>query len=81
MRFGLIGHPINHSQSPALFAAAYPGGEHSYELIEEPDFDKAYARFLEGYDAVNVTTPFKERLPLPPMSPTMWLRPAALRIC
>ena len=61
MRFGLIGHPINHSQSPALFAAAYPGGEHSYELIEEPDFDKAYARFLEGYDAVNVTTPFKEK--------------------
>ena len=58
--FGLIGHPINHSQSPALFAAAYPGGEHSYELIEEPDFEKAYERFLEGYDAVNVTTPFKE---------------------
>lgn len=61
MRFGLIGHPINHSQSPALFAAAYPGGEHSYELIEEADFDKAYARFLAEYDAVNVTTPFKEK--------------------
>jgi shikimate 5-dehydrogenase len=60
MKFGLIGHPINHSQSPALFAAAYPGGEHSYELIEEPDFDKAYSRFVDGYDAVNVTTPFKE---------------------
>ena len=61
MKFGLIGHPINHSQSPALFAAAYPGGEHSYELIEESDFDKAYERFLAGYDAVNVTTPFKEK--------------------
>lgn len=60
MKFGLIGHPISHSQSPALFAAAYPGGEHSYELIEEADFDRAYARFTEGYDAVNVTTPFKE---------------------
>lgn len=60
MKFGLIGHPINHSQSPALFAAAYPGGEHSYELIEEADFDRAYARFVQGYDAVNVTTPFKE---------------------
>ncbi|MBO7488450.1 MAG: hypothetical protein J6T58_07915 [Bacteroidales bacterium] len=60
MKFGLIGHPISHSQSPALFAAAYPGGEHSYELIEEADFDKAYDRFIEGYDAVNVTTPFKE---------------------
>ena len=60
MKFGLIGHPISHSQSPALFAAAYPGGEHSYELIEEADFDKAYSRFIEGYDAVNVTTPFKE---------------------
>ena len=61
MKFGLIGHPISHSQSPALFAAAYPGGEHSYELIEEADFDRAYNRFLEGYDAVNVTTPFKEK--------------------
>lgn len=60
MKFGLIGYPISHSQSPALFAAAYPGGEHSYELIEEPDFDRAYSRFIEGYDAVNVTTPFKE---------------------
>jgi len=60
MRFGLIGHPISHSQSPALFAAAYPDSGHSYELIEEPDFNKAYSRFIEGYDAVNVTTPFKE---------------------
>ena len=32
-KFGLIGHPISHSLSPALFKAAY-GGKYAYELIE-----------------------------------------------
>lgn len=58
-RFGLIGHPIAHSLSPALFKAAY-NGKYSYDLIEEDDFDTAYERFLAGYDAINVTAPFKE---------------------
>ena len=30
--FGLIGHPIEHSQSPVLFEAAY-NGKYSYDLI------------------------------------------------
>lgn len=60
MKLGLIGYPIAHSRSPRLFAEAYPGGEHTYELIEEADFEKAYNTFLGGYDAVNVTMPFKE---------------------
>lgn len=58
-RFGLIGHPIAHSLSPALFKAAY-GGKYAYDLIEEADFEKAYDRFLQDYHAVNVTAPFKE---------------------
>ena len=58
-RFGLIGHPIAHSLSPALFKAGYEG-KYPYELIETADFEKAYARFLEGYDGINVTAPFKE---------------------
>ena len=58
-RFGLIGHPIAHSLSPALFKAGYDG-RYPYELIETADFEEAYARFLEGYDGINVTAPFKE---------------------
>lgn len=58
-KFGLIGYPIAHSQSPALFRAAY-GGAYPYELIEEADFDTAYQRFLSDYEGINVTTPFKE---------------------
>ena len=58
-RFGLIGHPISHSLSPALFKAGYDG-RYPYELIETADFEEAYARFLEGYDGINVTAPFKE---------------------
>ena len=58
-KFGLIGHPIAHSLSPALFKAAYDG-KYTYDLIEGEDFEKAYDRFLQEYDAINVTAPFKE---------------------
>ena len=58
-KFGLIGHPIAHSLSPALFKAAY-GGRYTYDLIEEEVFEKAYIRFLDSYDGINVTAPFKE---------------------
>lgn len=59
MKFGLIGHPIAHSLSPALFKAGYDG-RYQYELIETSDFEEAYQRFLNGYDGINVTAPFKE---------------------
>ena len=58
-KFGLIGHPIAHSLSPALFKAGYDG-RYPYELIETADFEEAYQRFLDGYDGINVTAPFKE---------------------
>lgn len=58
-KFGLIGHPIAHSLSPALFKAGYDG-RYPYELIETADFEEAYDRFLEGFDGINVTAPFKE---------------------
>ena len=59
MKLGIIGNPVSHSQSPRLFAQMCPG-QGTYDKIEEPDFEKAYEKFLEGYDAVNVTMPFKE---------------------
>ena len=58
--FGLIGHPIEHSQSPRLFEAAYHG-RYSYDLIRGEYFEESYSRFLKGYKAVNVTAPFKEK--------------------
>jgi shikimate 5-dehydrogenase len=59
-RFGLIGHPIAHSLSPALFRAGYDG-RYPYELIQTDDFEEAYSRFIKGYDGINVTAPFKEK--------------------
>ena len=59
MKFGLIGHPIEHSLSPTLFKAGYDG-MYPYDLIITEDFEEAYKRFLEGYDGINVTAPFKE---------------------
>lgn len=59
MKFGLIGHPIAHSLSPALFKAGYEG-HYPYELIEGTDFEESYRRFIEEYDGINVTAPFKE---------------------
>lgn len=58
-KFGLIGDPISHSASPALFASAY-GGRWPYELIEGADFEASWQRFLDEYQAINITAPFKE---------------------
>ena len=58
-KYGLIGHPIGHSLSPALFRAGF-NGLYSYDLIEGDDFEESYKCFLEKYDAINVTAPFKE---------------------
>lgn len=58
-KFGLIGHPIRHSMSPALFKAGYDG-RYPYELIEGDDFDESYRRFKDEYHGINVTAPFKE---------------------
>lgn len=60
-RFGLIGHPIFHSQSPALFRAAYGESKDTYELIESESIEKAMERFLrEDFAGINVTAPFKD---------------------
>ena len=58
--FGLIGHPIEHSQSPKLFETAYHG-KYGYDLIKGQYFEESYSKFLKGYKAVNVTAPFKEK--------------------
>ena len=47
MKFGLIGHPIAHSLSPALFKAGYDS-RYPYQLIKGADFEVSYRRFLEG---------------------------------
>lgn len=57
-RFGLIGNPVAGSLSPRLFEAAY-GGRYPYDLIEGADFDRSWQRFLDGYDGINITAPFK----------------------
>ena len=59
MKFGLIGHPIARSLSPSLFKAAYDG-KYQYDLIQGEDFDTSYQTFLDSYDGINVTAPFKE---------------------
>jgi shikimate 5-dehydrogenase len=59
-KYGLIGHPIAHSGSPALFAAAY-GGRWPYDLIEGDDFETSWQQFLNDYQAINITAPFKEK--------------------
>ena len=58
-RFGLIGHPVAGSLSPRLFEAAY-GGRYAYDLIEGAEFAASWQRFLDGYDGINITAPFKQ---------------------
>jgi len=63
MRFALIGNPISHSLSPALFRAAYPYSNHTYELLESDSLEEVLSIIKkERFDAFNVTTPFKEEI-------------------
>lgn len=58
-RFGLIGYPIGHSQSPALFKEEC-GGRWEYDLLEFDNFEDSWKAFANGpYKAVNVTAPYK----------------------
>lgn len=60
---GLIGNPISHSKSPALFKAAYGEGPHTYTLIEAPTCREAMERFTaEGFTGINITSPFKDEV-------------------
>jgi len=58
-QFGLIGDPIDHSLSPKMFKAAY-GGAYPYKLIERKGFEASWKRFIEAYDGINITAPYKE---------------------
>ena len=60
-KFALIGNPITHSKSPALFKAAYPEGKDTYSLLQAPTCKEAIERFTsEGFSGCNVTSPFKD---------------------
>lgn len=62
-KFSLIGNPISHSKSPALFRAAYPAGKHTYSLLEAPTCKEAMKIFIEeGFSGTNVTSPFKDEV-------------------
>ncbi|MBQ2068842.1 MAG: hypothetical protein II465_01805 [Bacteroidales bacterium] len=58
-KYGLIGRDIRWSGSPELFRAAY-GGKWPYDLLEGDEFEPLWKTFLNGYDGVNITTPYKE---------------------
>lgn len=65
LRFGLVGHPVRHSLSPALFAAAFHEAQlpHRYSLFDAADltgFSNVVAELRDGHIAgLNVTAPFK----------------------
>jgi shikimate dehydrogenase len=65
-RLAVLGHPVAHSRSPAMHAAAFQalgiGDEWSYEAIDvRPDEFESRLRALvsEGYAGANVTVPHK----------------------
>lgn len=66
-RLAVLGQPIAHSLSPAMFAAAFEAtglaGKWSYEAVElaPAEFEAGVARLVaEGYVGANVTIPHKE---------------------
>lgn len=64
MRFGVVGHPVSHSRSPAMHMAGfrYLGIDGSYEFIDTQNdgFPDVVASLRNGsLDGVNVTMPHK----------------------
>ena len=60
-KFTIIGYPSSHSLSPAIFKAAYPFSEDTYDFIEVPSIKEAMTLFKEmGYRGANITSPFKQ---------------------
>ncbi len=65
LRFGLVGHPVRHSLSPALFSGAFAEAAlaHGYSLFDAQDeagFDRVLSELREGTLAgLNVTAPWK----------------------
>ena len=57
-RFALIGHPVAGSLSPRLFSAAYDG-RFAYDLVDHELFADAWQVFLDSYEGINVTAPYK----------------------
>lgn len=66
LRFALVGHPVQHSASPAMHTAAFRalGVPHLYEAIDCPTrnaLERALGLLRRGYFAgLNVTAPYKE---------------------
>jgi len=64
-RFGLIGHPVGHSVSPAMMRAAFEalGLPHTYDAVDVPDAgalaDHAAALRAGEREGLNVTIPHK----------------------
>ncbi|HRI68185.1 MAG TPA: shikimate dehydrogenase [Polyangium sp.] len=64
-RFVLFGHPVSHSLSPVIHAAAYAalGLPHAYEALDLPtdvDFFQAVTKLRDGlFGGANVTIPYK----------------------
>jgi len=66
VRFAVVGHPIAHSKSPAMHAAAYVELHlpHTFEKIDvdEAHFPKILESLKHGdFDGINVTVPHKLR--------------------
>lgn len=58
----IVGHPVAHSKSPAMYNALYPslGLDWRYDLMDIPEADDAQAFLRAGsYLSVNITTPYK----------------------
>lgn len=65
MKFAVLGHPIQHSLSPAMHTASFQsiGLNGSYEKIDVPPeslMDRLSKMSTEGFGGVNLTIPLKE---------------------
>ncbi len=62
-KYGIIGHPLAHSASPAIYAASFLalGIDATFDRLEDKSGERAFARARdEGYAGIAVTMPHKK---------------------
>ncbi|HDP77862.1 MAG TPA: shikimate dehydrogenase [Mesotoga infera] len=66
MKLCIIGHPVSHSLSPAIYGRFFErmGIDASYEAVDilPDEFAEKIASVVQNFDGFNVTIPFKEKV-------------------
>lgn len=61
-KFAVVGHPLHHTLSPAMFGAAFKFLKLDYQYLKEDVEARDLKSVIDKYDGLSVTIPYKEEI-------------------